>query len=489
MTKAEDTLPETEDPEKRERRLAYLREWRKTHKANRSKESKEKSKARMREQYATDPEYRERIKTAVKEYRKANPEKVREANRKWLDKNRPQQREYHRNYNRERWNNDPDFHKRSLEAKTIWRMRNWAKLADGEGWIHNIKDQQIDVTILRRLHAWQSGRCYICNRISENLTVEHLIPRSRNGPTIPGNIVLSCPECNYSRQNKILHTEWMPEVIEAQTFDLAITTSRISKILTEYGLNPKLSGEFFTISGPLATKHLHIISTFSGSERNPGSKSGRFATWITQDDPDAIALFDYEWFSRQSAALNMLRAKVGISERTFSARQLTIIEPRPDTGREFLNTHHLMGDFSSTYRIGLNVDDILYGLGVFIDKGKYYECARLAFRGHVPGGMSKIIKYLWRTYDQKPILSFVDSRYASGLGHETIGFERIGLSPETYLWVFPDRVQHQRYLSSDNKLSKALLYFNPKLHREANIAANGLHRIWLPPKLKILLKP
>ena len=124
---------------------------------------------------------------------------------------------------------------------------------------------------------------------------------------------------------------------------------------------------------------------------------------------------------------------------------------------------------------------------MFADRGDVYECVRLAFAGHIPGGMSRILTELRRRYERKPISSYIDTRYADGAGHESIGFMREGTTPETYMWVFPDRMQHQRYLSNDNKMSRNLIWFDPELSREQNIAANGIFRIWTPSRLRMML--
>jgi hypothetical protein len=86
------------------------------------------------------------------------------------------------------------------------------------------------------------------------------------------------------------------------------------------------------------------------------------------------------------------------------------------------------------------------------------------------------------------VTSFIDTRYATGGGHDTIGFKATGRTPETYLWVLPDRVQHQRYLSNDNKMSRSLLYFNPEVSREDNIRANGIFRVWVPGRISMSLE-
>ena len=225
------------------------------------------------------------------------------------------------------------------------------------------------------------------------------------------------------------------------------------------------------------------------SERNPGSEKGRIACLLHENFPTAIILFSSEWYGRQAAVINMLRSKMGIASRQPGARELSVISVGAEQTTSFLRANHVMGGIDAPFRIGLTDGETLLGAGVFVDRGDAYECVRLAFHGHVPGGMSRIMQGLWRLHGKRPITSFIDNRYASGEGHDTIGFEKTGSSPESYQWVFPDRVQHQRYLSNDNKISRNLLYFNPELSNEDNIKSNGVFRIWTPKRTKMILNP
>jgi len=48
--------------------------------------------------------------------------------------------------------------------------------------------------------------CIYCGS-KDNLTVEHILPRSRGGPDIPDNAVMVCQKCNSSKGDKRLY-EW-----------------------------------------------------------------------------------------------------------------------------------------------------------------------------------------------------------------------------------------------------------------------------------------
>lgn len=259
--------------------------------------------------------------------------------------------------------------------------------------------------------------------------------------------------------------------------------------LEHAGMSPVRNPDDGSVSLQHSQHHvtLCVLNTFQCSERNPGSRGGHISRYIQRRFDDSVLLTDHEWYQRQDACLNMLSAKLGISERGLGARSLDIQEVFQAESNKFLDAHHVMGAVNAPCRIALVGGNQIWGLGMFQTRGQYLECVRLCFHGHVPGGMSRIMASARRLHPGMPVSTFIDSRYATGAGHEVIGFKHVGWTPETYIWVFPDRTQHQRYLSNDNKCSRNLLYFNPEWTLTENIRANGIYRMWLPRKRKMLL--
>lgn len=51
------------------------------------------------------------------------------------------------------------------------------------------------------------GECGYCGAKMDDLTVEHILPRSRGGPDTPDNVVLVCARCNLKKGSKRLY-EW-----------------------------------------------------------------------------------------------------------------------------------------------------------------------------------------------------------------------------------------------------------------------------------------
>lgn len=61
---------------------------------------------------------------------------------------------------------------------------------------------------IEKQYAFQNGKCYYCEQNLAEYHVDHYIPLSRGGSNGPENLVIACPHCNVSKNNK-LPGEWI----------------------------------------------------------------------------------------------------------------------------------------------------------------------------------------------------------------------------------------------------------------------------------------
>lgn len=61
---------------------------------------------------------------------------------------------------------------------------------------------------VERLYKAQKGKCYYCGvKVGKTYHVDHVIPLSRGGSNWPENLVIACPPCNTSKNDRLPH-EW-----------------------------------------------------------------------------------------------------------------------------------------------------------------------------------------------------------------------------------------------------------------------------------------
>lgn len=129
-----------------------------------------------------------RCKT-VTEYRKNNPEKVRDTLYRSRKKHAAAHKERYRRYAK----NNID----KLRAKT--RNRG-AKRRNAPG--SHTADE------LQEQYQRQKGRCYYCkSKLNNVYHADHVVPISKGGSNYISNIVCACPSCNMSKGSKLVH-EW-----------------------------------------------------------------------------------------------------------------------------------------------------------------------------------------------------------------------------------------------------------------------------------------
>jgi 5-methylcytosine-specific restriction endonuclease McrA len=140
------------------------------------------------------------------EYRVKNIERIINRDRDYRDKNRELTRErgrahYYRHQEEVRRKMNA---RRKTEHYRIMRTaeahRRRARKLNATG-VHS----RADISLI---YQQQKGKCWWCGKkLNETSHVDHRIPLSRGGTNWPDNLVLTCPHCNLSKNNKMPH-EW-----------------------------------------------------------------------------------------------------------------------------------------------------------------------------------------------------------------------------------------------------------------------------------------
>jgi 5-methylcytosine-specific restriction endonuclease McrA len=154
-----------------------------------------------------NPEYRERRNATTRVYKRENAEKVKASAIAYRARNRARRTDYNRSWFAEHdgyvQRYGKDWRAQHPEKGRLYKARRRARLLAAEG-THTTAD------ILAQLKR-QKGRCYYaaCGhcKLGDAYHLEHVIPLSRGGRNDPSNLVLACPKCNLSKNDKLPH-EW-----------------------------------------------------------------------------------------------------------------------------------------------------------------------------------------------------------------------------------------------------------------------------------------
>lgn len=157
-----------------------------------------------------------------------------------------------------------------------------------------------------------------------------------------------------------------------------------------------------------------------------------------------IHIFEDEWINKQNIIKNIILKTISPKKlNVIYARKCIIKEVNNKIAKEFFNKYHIQGHRNSNIYVGLYHNEILVAcmsinnkLGIFIKTDKNIpEVVRFCTNNTiVTGGLSKLLKYYFNTYNQTEIISYIDRCKFNGSGYIKSGFEIISKSKPGYYY-------------------------------------------------------
>lgn len=114
--------------------------------------------------------------------------------------------------------------------------------------IQNVYNKKATLN-LNNIFIRDDGRCAYCNKRMERrdeMTIDHVVPKSRGGEHTWENCVLSCKKCNHTKENNLLSEIDMKLRGDINLFPVKISSIldiKTRKILKKCGLNKEIQGE------------------------------------------------------------------------------------------------------------------------------------------------------------------------------------------------------------------------------------------------------
>jgi hypothetical protein len=170
---------------------------------------------------------KERIKKRMAEYRKANPDKVRETLKRYHEKNKPARNAAARQYQKDHPEKIRELNKawrakNKDRLRVMWRLRQLEHyqeiLAYNRAWHkahpevarRRVYRRRLNLAKIEGSHTkaefeekcvFFKGRCVYCGE-KKPLYPDHVVPVSKGGTDYISNIVPACWSCNSSKQAK-----------------------------------------------------------------------------------------------------------------------------------------------------------------------------------------------------------------------------------------------------------------------------------------------
>lgn len=198
---------------------------------------------------------------------------------------------------------------------------------------------------------------------------------------------------------------------------------------------------------------------------------------------NVIHIFEHQWINRQEIIKDIIKKRLGIVENKVFARKCEIREVETSQAREFIETNHLQGYASATYKLGLYYENELISIMTFgksrYDKNCDWELIRFANKlGHnVIGGASKILKH-FRKQNTGSIISYCDISIFSGNLYKDLGFIYSHNAKPNYFYFDNMLNVYSRVMFQKHKLKDKLINFDPSKSEWENMVENKFNRYW-----------
>lgn len=202
-----------------------------------------------------------------------------------------------------------------------------------------------------------------------------------------------------------------------------------------------------------------------------------------------VHIFEHEWDRNPELLKRYLKDVFGIYDRKIYARKCVVRKIPYKDYSEFLEENHLQGTVRSPVRYGLFYGSELVsviGFGKSRFKKDEVELHRYCVKSGalIPGGFSKLIAH--SGIDE--FVSYVDLTHFSGQGYEKLGFEVLGVTTPSYVYVGKDGYVLNRYQCQKHKLKGFLDMYDETLSEKQNMLLNGYNIVYDCGNLKVLHK-
>lgn len=203
-----------------------------------------------------------------------------------------------------------------------------------------------------------------------------------------------------------------------------------------------------------------------------------------------LHIFENEWINNKDLWKSVIKAKCGIFDRKYGARELKIsINEDKIKIKNFLSENHLQGSSNFNFSICLineNKEIIqvaTFGKPRFTKHENCLELLRFCTKKNnaVIGGFSKIIKN-YKKNNKEDLLSYANRRWSDGGVYKRHNFDFLNFSKESPLiwnknFSNPKKLEH-RTSYQKHKLKNKLAIFYEDLSAHENLYLNNYGIIW-----------
>ena len=197
-----------------------------------------------------------------------------------------------------------------------------------------------------------------------------------------------------------------------------------------------------------------------------------------------ITIFEDEFLDNSELVYNMLKNKLGISEKGVFGRKCIIKEIAWKETKEFLDKHHVQkaGNITKNNIAAIYKNKIVavMSFGLNISDKKLMEIKRYATNGkNNPGVASKLFNYFLNKYNPDKVLSYADRRWSQGNLYYKLGFKLDKTVPPNYWYLENYYIRLHRSNFTKGRIRKKFNLDKDYVFKEVEFMnEHGYDRIW-----------
>lgn len=208
-----------------------------------------------------------------------------------------------------------------------------------------------------------------------------------------------------------------------------------------------------------------------------------------------IQVWEDDWNRNPELMKRILAHKLHLptTEPKIYARNTEIALLTQNEVNVFLNQHHIQGAVDGKIRIGLvekttNIHKNLVAVAVLKtepgSEGNQLNLLRFATSSNVPGGFSKILSHIEKTYKPHSITTFSDNTVSDGNLYKQTGFTAIAQLPPDYMYVYNRKRIHKFNFRIGRVKTNPNLKYEEGFTEKELAKLNNVSRIWDAGKIK-----
>lgn len=291
-----------------------------------------------------------------------------------------------------------------------------------------------------------------------------------------------CPHCsNYTskaqREINQYIQDILPEGTEVITTRKALDGKEIDIYVPSLKVGFEYNGTYF---------HSSAVQTISRRE----AEKTRIAR---EKGIRLVHIWEHDWLGpKQDIIKSLIRNVLNVSSpHKVYARKTEVHSITYKEASEFLEKHHIQGKASGSHYLSLRTkEDPSITVAVMVltynPKTKDMTLDRYATSLHVPGGHSKLIKYVENNLTYKNIITFADLQYSYGDLYEKTGWTLDATIPPDYKYLYKNKVHHKFNFRKKRFKTDPELIHDPSLTEAELAELNNIYRIWDCGKLRFI---